>query len=507
MYKITILPSYIKRILFSFFLILLFFLTLASGLCNDYLILHPFLMALLCGTAVSGIVLIARRQLTWDKFILLIMLAGIFIRIFYMLAVPAWRISHDFGDYTTTGYGHACYILSIFHNRELPQTNASQFYHAPLFHILSVLLMKITAFLFPWADDSILVQTAKVIACIASCQTLFLSIDICKELKLKERASAITMIIASLLPIHFIFSKLVNNDSLVTMFMTLIILYTIRWYKQRTMKNICILALSFGLGMLTKASCGTYAIPTGLVMLYCFYQSVREKNWKTMIGQFAVFGCIAFPLGLAYPIRNFLLFGQSLGYVPIPWDGEYAITASFLDRYVRFPFHMLLDPLWCSPTTDYNLNYYILKTSVLGEFTHKYVNTTPAMLLVLTNLILMSLSVAACVCVVWKLRKQPDAALSFYLPFLWLFSYVMQMSLLQQLPFGCSMDFRYIVPTSLIGAIYLGIHFDDWLGSVRIWKKSAAYLFGIVLAVFSIASIWMYANLYQYFDFPGRRYL
>ncbi len=505
--KLTAISSLSRRILFSCMLILLFWAVLGLGYCNDYMLLHPVLMLLLILTGAYGVCLIIRKRMTFSSFIILLMLAGIFIRVFYMLAIPAWRISHDFGDYTTTGYGHASYILYIFHNNTLPPTNASQFYHAPLFHILSVLLMKATAFLFPWADDSVLIQAAKCIACIASCMTLFLSLDICRELKLKDRAAAVVMTIASLLPIHFIFAKLVNNDSLVTMFMTFILLYTIRWYKDPGWKNTCLLALGFGLGMLTKVSCCTYAVPTGLLMLYRFGLSVREKNWKPLFKKFLVFGCISFPLGLCYPLRNFLRFGQSLGYVPIPWDGEYAITAGFMDRYVKFPFHMLLDPLWASPTTDYNLNYYLLKTSVLGEFTHKYANTVPASVLVVTNLILMSLSVLACVCVVVKSRKQPSAILTFYLPFSWLFSYVMQMWLLWQLPFGCSMDFRYIVPTSLLGAIYLGIHFDSWAQGEKRYQKWGAWAFAAVLAVFSVASVWMYANLYQYFDWAGRRYL
>ena len=528
------LPSYIRRALFSAFLVVLFWGVLAAGYCNDYYVLHPFLMAGLAAIAAAALWLAYKRRLTWENAALLIMAAGILIRIFFALAIPAWRMSHDFGDYTTDGYGHASYILYIYHYGELPMTNDSQFYHPPFFHILSALLMRLTAWLLPITDDGVLIQSTKIIACIASCLTLFFSRDICRELKLSEKASAITLTVASLLPIHFIFAKLVNNDSLVTMFLTMIILYTIRWYKEPSFPNILLLALAFGLGMFTKASCGSYAIPTGCVMLWKFLGSFREGKWKRYIAQFASFACISFPLGLFYPIRNYLLFGQTPGYVPIPWGGEYEVTETFFHKFISFPFGELFTPLWADPTTNYNLNLYLVKTSIFGEFTHKYVNTVPAYILLAVNFVLIILSLLCAAKLLVLAVRGSLAALSarrkrkgqaevsqdsrslpliqgvcgYYLLGLWAFSYVMQMWLYYVLPYGCSMDFRYIVPTSLLGAICLGWHFGGWIeksaGKIR---RVLGYLFLLALAVFAVSSIWMYTGLYQYFDFAGRRYL
>ncbi len=535
------LPTYIQRALFCIFLIVLFWAVLAAGYCNDYYALHPFLMAGLGIIGAAALYLAWKKRLTCSNGIILIMAAGILIRIFFALAIPAWRMSHDFGDYTTDGYGHASYILYIYHYGELPMTNDSQFYHPPFFHILSALLMRATAWLLPITDDGVLIQSAKMIACSASCLNLFFSKDICRDLKLDEKATAIAMTIASLLPIHFIFAKLVNNDSLVTMFLTMIILYTIRWYQNPSFPNILLLALAFGLGMFTKASCGSYAIPTGCVMLWRLIGAARQKKWKTYIAQFAAFACIAFPLGLFYPIRNYILFGQTPGYVPIPWGGEYEVTQTFFDKFIAFPFRSLFSPLWADPTTNYNLNLYLVKTSVFGEFTHKYVNTMPAYLLLAANFALIILSllcaakalfvsargslarlaakrrrdtlsaspVAPAASAVSAIPAAPlDGVCGYYLLGVWAFSYVMQMWLYYTLPYGCSMDFRYIVPTSLIGAIYLGWHFSGWLKkSAAGWKQICGWAFLLVLILFCVGSVWMYTGLYEYFDFAARGYL
>ena len=199
-----------------------------------------------------------------------------------------------------------------------------------------------------------------------------------------------------------------NNDSLAVLFMTAILYYTLRWYEQQDWGPLVKLALCFGLGMMTKISVGVFAPVTGCMMLLVLYRRFREKKALPVIRQFAVFGLIAFPLGLWYPIRNFILFQQPFNYVLRPSaQSLYCGDHSLWERFGLIKDFEIYD----HPFEDYNVWSYLLKGSLFGEFTFSMGKVIPG-LLILINLLLILLSLAAMVLVLIRHRTAQWMALS-----------------------------------------------------------------------------------------------
>ncbi len=67
--------------------------------------------------------------------IYLILILGIFLRINYIAQTPITERQHDV--YEIQDEGHLGYIYTIYQTGELPKTNNIQFYHPPLFHLIS----------------------------------------------------------------------------------------------------------------------------------------------------------------------------------------------------------------------------------------------------------------------------------------------------------------------------------------------------------------------------------
>lgn len=124
------------------------------------------------------------------------------------------------------------------------------------------------------------------------------------------------MAIVAFFPTFYQMGGRLNNDMAVTFFMFLCIVNTYRWYRKRDMKTVVYIALCFGLGMMSKISCGIMALFTGMVMLVVLYEEFKNKNAKQIIIQFVVFAAVCVPLALWYPVRNYILFDQPFNYVP-----------------------------------------------------------------------------------------------------------------------------------------------------------------------------------------------
>lgn len=410
--------------------------------------------------------------------------AGFIMRIGYMLYTPATTRSHDLGDLTVDGYGHAAYIFKIMVNHQLPETNWIQFYHPPLFHFLAACLCSVIRPIMHYTTYEDTLEIAKIVSCVASCWCLMLMPKICTGLKLSNRAKILAVTIIAFFPDCFLIGGRVNNDSLVIFFMMLAVLYTIKWFKDQSWTNTIVLALAFGLGMMTKTSCGNIAIFTGAIMLYVFYQKIREKNWLGIFGKLCTFGAIVFPLGLWYIVRNYVKFNQPFGYVvDIGKDSQiYTGNVSFFERFIQFPIMTLTNPTYAHPWDDFNIPVYVIKSAMFGEFEYQIADFIPHLLILISfSLVLLSL-----VAMIYLLVKtKGNNMLRFGMPALWLIVYGTFLFFNYKYPYGCTMDYRYIVPTAFLGAIFLGTIFER--SCVRKSEKA------IVCRIFSVAAVSLFA--------------
>ena len=204
-----------------------------------------------------------------------------------------------------------------------------------------------------------------------------------------------------------------------------------------------------------------------------------------VIRQFTVFALVAFPLGLWYPVRNLFLFHQPFNYVlRISNDSElYCGNHSIWERFGLIKNCEIYD----HPVGDYNVWSYLLRSSLFGEFSFNMGKLIPA-LLILLNLLLILVSLFAMVVVLIRYRTVQWTSLFCF----WLVLMGSYVDFNVKYPFGCTMDFRYVVPTALIGAVFLVKWWDEIPAkTTTLIKKGVAALTGL----FAIFSLVLYCNL------------
>ena len=391
---------------------------------------------------------------------------------------------------TLPGISHTC--TGFFSEGALPDSIDYQFYHPPFQHIVQALVVKVFSWFQPGAAFASLFEAAKIVPCFASCALLWVCRSLCRELDLSKRASAIAICILAFHPAFYQLSSRVNNDALMLFFFMTSVLYTIRWYRRPTMKNILLIALSIGLSMMTKLSGCLVALFTAPVFLAVLVRKWREKQAKGIIGQFAAFAGVCAPLGLWYSVRNLILFGQPLGYVVRFADNSwlYCGDKSLICRFLSFPPGQIFNPLYCSSGEDCNIWLYVLKSSLFGEFSFDK-NGWAAAALIVINLLLILASLAAMAYVMMRCKDTGKFA-RFGLFWLWLVQMAAFIVFNLRYPFGCTMDFRYIMPTAIVGAIYIGLALDH-IKSRGKALSNVLFCVGVAaVALFGVASVLFY---------------
>jgi hypothetical protein len=430
------------------------------------------------------------KVVTYKHLIFAIILCGVIMRIGYMSYTPFTLRAHDLGGINDTG--HYGYLYTIFQTGKLPSTNDNQFYHPPLQHLLGAALARIVYFFRPSDNMDTVFDAVKIIPCFASCAILPLCYKICGQLRLSKLATVMAVSIMAFHPTFFFLSASINNDSLMLFFFIVAILYTLKWYNTPSYKNILLLALTIGLGMMTKISVGIVALFTAPVFLAVFVQFSKAKKGKQIFRQLSAFVGVCFPLALWYPIRNLILFHQSLVYV-LDLTGNkdlYCGGYSVVQRFLSFPFDKLITPTYCNPCGDFNLWLYTVKCSMFGEFTFGRPEKL-AQLLIIANFLLILLSLAAMIYVMICCKKAHPLA-RFGLFAIWLVQIASFVKFNLKYPFGCTMDFRYIVPTVLVGAIYIGMALSHLRERGKLWSKVAADISWGEICLFAVASVLFY---------------
>ena len=445
--------------------------------------------ALLFCMLTAAVVLVIKRKMTTGKALVLIVLAGIVLRFGTMLYTPFYVHGHDVGSFN--GYGHLAYVFRLFKTGLLPDSYGGQFYHPPIAHIADAAVVRLYAFITGQTYLDGLFEAAKLVPCFASCALLFVCQRLFVAFGLSKRASLIAMAAIAFHPTFILMSSSINNDMLMIFFMMAAFLYTVRWYKDQSYKNILLTAVFIGCAMSTKFSGALVSFFTAAVFLIVFIQRLKKKNAIALVAQFGAFALVCFPLGLWYYVRNLLRFGQPFGYVAqvgtdsALYVGNY--TAS--ERFLSFDLSRLFTAVFCDPWTDFNLWEYTVKCALFGEFTFSAAHKILAVVLIASSLVLILLSLFAMVRFVFFGNKENRLA-SYSVAALWLLLMLSFVYFNIKYPFGCTMDFRYIVPTIITGAAFLG------LLSERISKGRGKMILNTalmsVLTVFCIASAVFY---------------
>lgn len=279
-----------------------------------------------------------------------------------------------------TFWGHFDYAMHFFKSFKLPDTNVYELCQGPLNAIAQGLFMRLTS--FTSKDDLEVYANCKILSILWSIIALILIVKILDEFVLKKRVRNIVIAIMSLYPGLIWQAGQYSNDPLSYMLFILSLYLGIKWCNslktqdtKKQMLNIILLAISIGLGMLTKISVAIIALIIGPMMVIIWIKSFKNQTYKfkNITLQLAIFAIIVFPLGLSFYIRNAILFDQPLGYVYEIARGTALMIDTnkygVVERFLSFPIDRLFHEKFFVYHDFFELNIWIdlIKTSVLDE--------------------------------------------------------------------------------------------------------------------------------------------
>lgn len=453
-----------KEIFIYYISIILFFILIyiLEPLIQNHIKIITAISVVLVVGILYAIKLIRKIKINYKDIILIIMILGIIIRAMYIIYTPITERQHDV--YSITDQGHLGYIYTIYQTGKLPNTNSIQFYHPPLFHLIAAGWLKVNDVFNISLDRSI--EGIQVITAIFSSLIMFVGYRIVEKIEIKSIYKIFIMAVLAFHPTFIILAGSINNDILMILLSFYIILYLIKWNDKPNIKNTIILAVITGCSVMTKISGAIMAIPIIYTFIKKIVEIYRTENNKLLglFGKFMLFGTLSLPLGLWHPIRNLILFNQPLGGVLLPGDGLYVGQYSTVQRFLSISFKELFGQVYCVIPDNHNVFAYIVKCSILGEFTYnnniniyvtffKFVNFVIVLAIVLCTVILIGK---------YK-RKDKNSFITMILLITFFINMTSYYSFNVQYPYICTMDFRYIVPTIFTGIVTVCIVLDEYI--------------------------------------------
>lgn len=448
---------------------------------------------------------------------LLIMGLGFFLKFYYVLSTSMFTRQNDVGRFEAE-HGHASYIMYLYTHWSLPDFSPEtrwQYAHPPLHHFICAVWLRFSRDILHTGDDpareSIQMLTLFYSMCIMVTAYLIL-----RHFRLKGAALCIPLIIINFHPAFVLLSGSVNNDVLSVAFITGAILLTLRWQKKPETKTIVKLALCIGCGMMTKISAALVAPPVAVVFLMVLIKNRKDGLWK-LINQFTCFGLICIPLGMWFPVYELARWRIPFTFVyRMPNDSyQYVGNIPFSDRVTDFSLSQL-SPIYehwrgadkfgnLYGDSEFNPLIALLKNSVFGEsFGSTTFEKYPFIYGLLPvffwiNVLLAAAGFAALV--LYTIRKgRANGRERTFLACFYLLTMASFYKTSADYPFTCTMNFRYITPTAILGSVYIGFALSETLKTPKGKKltrprRALVNTFGAAAAAFALCSVTVYMFL------------
>lgn len=176
---------------------------LAANFSGNTWVIQLLMSGCLIAAICKGLWEKEKGLLTYESAIKKIVFMGMVMRIGYMLYTGCTIRSHDLGDLDINGYGHAAYILKLMEQGHLPETNQIQFYQQPFYYFISAAVSRGVNAVLGTKDAYYLVDTAKIVSCIASCSSIWIAESIFKTCGLKEKGMIRAMAFVAFQPAFF----------------------------------------------------------------------------------------------------------------------------------------------------------------------------------------------------------------------------------------------------------------------------------------------------------------
>lgn len=418
-----------------------------------------------------------------DKIILWMVFFGALMRMGFVLFNDIYTLQNDGGTYTGFGtpdinnghIGYAEYIYKFFHIPDMDPYDHFGYYHPPLHHIIEAIWLTIQRLL--GIPEAVRFENMQVLTFVYSslCMVVMYLIlkEIFEEKELDLRTYVPGMALFAFYPRMMVLAGSVNNDILALLLLLCTIWRILVWIREKSFKNILLIALSLGFGMLSKLNTAICAFSIAVIFLVVFITRIMSKDMKAIreiVLEYVLFGVVVIPLGLSYIVRNIVLFGEKPG-IPSPalipeqsvmFTGDYSVWSiigipTISDLHIEFPFHPI------SAAAMHNTWAIMFQT---GLFAEAYPTTISEPLLMVARVAYVSSIIAAIVTTivffVSFIRKMISDKGNLNLKTLFLLTTYAFMLIsfglfVFKYPYTCSSDFRYmaacLVFTS-VGFIY-----------------------------------------------------
>ena len=200
----------------------------------------------------AAALLALRGRLTAERACLLLLAAGILLRITYALYTGYGERQHDVW-LVTSGKGHMAYIQYIAEHLSLPDTNRTwQFYHPPLHHILAGLLYRLLTACGAAAETA--AEKLQLLTAFYSGAALIVSDRIAVRCGLQGAGRVTALAFLAFHPTGLLLAGSLNNDTLLWLLSLLTLLWLLRWQEAPTVSNSVWMAVWLGLSMMAKTS-------------------------------------------------------------------------------------------------------------------------------------------------------------------------------------------------------------------------------------------------------------
>ena len=442
-----------------------YFTSVAAGAYRQPQITVIFLIGFLAvGLYVKGLL---DGKMTQEKSLLYVVFLGMLMRVSYVLFMDIWTLQNDGGTFTGFGtpdinnghIGYVEYIYKFFHIPDMDPYEHFGYYHPPLHHIIEAVWMTIQRLL--GVPEVLAFENLQIPTLIYSGLCMIVMLHILEESGVKERFFTLGMLLFAFYPRMMVFAGSVNNDILALLLLLTTIWRTLVWIREKTYKNIILIALSLGCGMISKLNTAICAFSIALIFLMVLISVIKSGNLvpiKRTILQYVVFGAICIPIGLSYIVRNLIRFGEKPG-IPSPalipnesvmYTGEFSVWSiigipSIADLHVGFPFHPL------SAKAIHNTWVILFQT---GLFAEAYPTTIGDFLLAFAQIAYVASIILAVIttvvfiaCYAVKVVKGAKEGTALRDLFLWSTYVFMLLSFclyVFKYPYTCSSDFRYM---------------------------------------------------------------
>ena len=455
---------------------------------TDGIIGRIYIFILIMAIIIAGIILWMKNKLTIEVALFLIFLIGVLMQLNYMLITPYNYRQHDVFSYNDAG--HQGYAWTLYTTGKLPtQTDSNgyldyQFYHPPFNALMQAMFMNVckpfmslfnaisgTSY-YDITDKNSLFQTSEILSCFYMNVATYFAIRIAYKLKIDNKFKVMGALFIALFPALMILAGQENNDPLCIMNCFIVIYYTICWWENRSYFNAIMIGLFGGLAMFAKLSGALILLPAIVAYIFSIIQAIikKEKFYHYFI-QGAIIAVLVLPIGLWFHIYAKINFNQPFGFVFGNLNHDlYTGDHNFFERFINiFDFNDMTTAVWGNTFVNYNVPNFLIKSALFGEYSF-ICSDALAVLSLIFNYLFTYLSLILMV-IYFIVSKKEHLEVKIIAGTLVLSQLLAQLYFNIKMPYGCTMDFRYIVPIILGFMILNVLAFDKFSKEEKSWRK------------------------------------